>query len=157
MAKMSKKTLKWILVALAIVVPAFFGLRYWKAKQTALPEGIASGNGRIEGKLVDVAAKEPLRVKEILADEGDLVKPGQVLVKLDTSTLEAELASANANVLAAQEKLAVVRASIVKQKSEIDLAKVEATRSKKLVEQGAGSQQQLDVRTTQVETSKASL
>ena len=34
-----------------------------------------AGNGRIEAKLVDVAAKEPLRVKEILVDEGALVNP----------------------------------------------------------------------------------
>ena len=48
-----------------------------KTTASALPEGIASGNGRIEAKLVDVAAKEPLRVKEILVDEGALVKPGR--------------------------------------------------------------------------------
>jgi HlyD family secretion protein len=51
----------------------------------------------------------------------------------------------------------VAKANIVKQKSEIDLAGVEANRSKRLVEQGAGSQRELDVRTTKVETTKAGL
>ena len=37
-------------------------------------------------------------MKEILVDEGALVKPGQVLVRLDTVTLESQLAEANANV-----------------------------------------------------------
>jgi HlyD family secretion protein len=96
-------------------------------------------------------------VKEILVDEGALVKPGQVLVKLDTVTIESQLAESQANVQAAEEKLAVAKANIVKQKSEIDLAGVEATRSKRLVEQGAGSQRELDVRNTKVETTKASL
>ena len=96
-------------------------------------------------------------MKEILVDEGALVKPGQVLVKMDTVTLDSQLAEANAAVQASEEKLAVARANITKQKSEIDLADVEADRSKRLVEQGAGSQRELDVRKTKVETTKAGL
>jgi HlyD family secretion protein len=155
--KPSKRAWKWILAGLGVAIVAFIGVRYAIKKRNALPEGIASGNGRIEGKLVDVAAKEPLRVKQVLVDEGALVKPGQVLVKLDTLTLESELAEANAGVQAAEEKLAVARANIAKNKSEIDLAGVEAVRSKRLVEQGAGSQRELDVRNTKVETTKATL
>ncbi len=75
---------------------------------------LSRGNGRIEGKLVDVAGREPLRVKEVLVDEGALVRPGQVLVRLDTVTLEAELAEAKAAIDAAQEKLAVSKAAIIK-------------------------------------------
>ncbi len=155
--KPSKRAWKWILAGLGVAIVAFIGVKYMIKRKNALPEGIASGNGRIEGKLVDVSAKEPLRVKEVLVDEGALVKPGQVVVKLDTVTLESELAEANAAVQAAEEKLAGARANIVKSKSEIDLAGVEETRSKRLVEQGAGSQRELDVRSTKVETTKAGL
>ena len=155
--KPSKRAWKWILAGLGVAIVAFIGVRYLIKRHNALPEGIASGNGRIEGKLVDVSAKEPLRVKEILVDEGALVKPGQVLARLDTVTLESQLAEANAAIQAAEEKLAGARAGIVKSKSEIDLAGVEATRSKRLVEQGAGSQRELDVRTTKLETTRAGL
>jgi HlyD family secretion protein len=157
--KLSKRGKRWVIAAgaLAVLAVAVIGFRYYKKKQNELPAGIVSGNGRIEAKLVDVTAKEPLRVKQILVDEGALVKPGQVLVKLDTDTLDSQLAEAQANVDAAQEKLAVAKANIVKQKSEIELAEVEATRSKRLVEQGAGSQRELDVRSTKVETTKAGL
>jgi HlyD family secretion protein len=155
--KPSKRATRWILAGIGVAIVAFIGVRYAIKKKNALPEGIASGNGRLEGKLVDVSAKEPLRVKEVLVDEGALVKPGQVLARLDTVTLESELAEANAAVQAAEEKLAGARANIVKSKSEIDLAGVEATRSKRLVEQGAGSQRELDVRTSKVETTKAGL
>jgi len=144
-------------VGAAVLIVAFIGVRYLVKRHNRLPEGIASGNGRVEAKLVDVSAKEPLRVKEILVDEGALVKPGQVLVKLDTTTIDSQLAEANANVQAAEEKLAVARASIVKQKSEIDLADVEENRSKRLVEQGAGSQRELDVRKTKAATTRATL
>lgn len=154
----SKKALKWI-IALVVVVAGvtFGGVRYWKAKQAALPAGIASGNGRLEAKLVDVAAKEPLRVKEMLVDEGATVRPGQVLVQMDTVTLEAELGEAKASVAAAQERLAFAKASIVKQRSEIDLADIEVKRSGKLAEEGAGSQREFDVRRTKLATTKASL
>ncbi|GMU04153.1 HlyD family secretion protein [Corallococcus caeni] len=157
MPKLPKGKMKWILGAVAVAILAFIGFRYWKGKQSALPEGIVSGNGRLESKLADVAAKEPLRVKQILVNEGDLVKPGQVLVQLDTTTLESSLAEANANLAAMQEKMAVAQAGIVRQKSEIELATIEAERARRLVKQGAGSQRDVDVRTSQLETTRATL
>ena len=157
MAKVSKRALKWVAILAGVAVIALIGFRIWKSKQMALPEGIAAGNGRLEAKLVDVAAREPLRVKEILVDEGDLVKPGQVLVRLDTITLDAELLEAKQMVEVAEERLALARATIAKQHSEIDLAQIEQSRSEKLVTEGAGSQRELDVRQTRVKTTKAGL
>jgi HlyD family secretion protein len=155
--KIPKKTLKWIVGLVALAIVAFIGFRYWKGKQAALPEGIVSGNGRIEAKLVDVAAKEPLRVKQVLVNEGDLVKPGQVLVQLDTVTLESSLNEANQSVAVAEERLAGAKAAIAKQKSEIELATIELERSRKLVAEGAGSRRELDVRKSKLETTRASL
>jgi HlyD family secretion protein len=157
MAKISKRTMKWIGAGVAVAVVAFIGFRYVQKRRNALPEGIVEGNGRVEAKLVDVSAKEPLRVKDILVDEGAMVKPGQVIAHLDTTTLQAELAAAMATAEQAEERLAVTRASIVKQKSELGLANVEEARSSNLVKAGAGSQRELDVRRKDVATSKASL
>jgi HlyD family secretion protein len=53
----SKKTLRWLIVAIAVVAAAIVVLVIVKAKQSALPEGIASGNGRLEATLADVVAK----------------------------------------------------------------------------------------------------
>ena len=155
--KVSKRMWRWIFVGAAVAMVAFIGVRYFIKRKNALPEGIVAGNGRVEAKLVDVSAKEPLRVKQILVDEGGLVKPGQVLVQLDTSTLQSQLAEAEANVQAAEERLALARASIVKQRSEIKLAEVQVDRSRRLVAQHAGSQQELDVRETQLATTRATL
>ena len=155
----TKKKSSWIwIVALVVVaVAAFAGYQYWKSTRSAVPEGIAWGNGRIEAKLVDVSAKEPLRVKEILVQEGDLVQPGQVVVRLDTVTLDAELAEANASVAAAREKIAVALSNIARKKSEVALADIEAERSRKLVEERAGSQREYDVRKMTLETTRAAL
>jgi HlyD family secretion protein len=153
---MSRKTLLIVLVAL-VGIGSFFGYQYWRELQSRLPSGIASGNGRIEAKLVDVAAKEPLRVAEIRVQEGDLVKPGQAVVLMDTNTLKAQLEEAKLNVVATQEKAAVAKATIVRSKAQIDLAKVEVARSKNLVAQRAGSQRELDVRNTALKTTSAAL
>lgn len=156
MPKMSR-TFRIALALVALVLIAFVGYQYVESKRRAVPEGIAYGNGRIEAKLVDVSAREALRVKQILVEEGELVEPGQVLVQMDTVTLDAELAEANANVAAAKERLAVAEATITKVKSQIKLARIEADRSRKLVAENAGSQREYDVRRAAVETSTAAL
>jgi HlyD family secretion protein len=153
----SKKMINKIILLAAVVVAAFIGYKIWKSRQSALPDGIASGNGRIEAKQVDVAAKESLRVKEILVKEGDLVQPGQVVVKMDTVTLESQLTEAKASVAAAQEQVAVANSAIVKQKSLVENAKVEFDRTTKLVAENAASQRELDSRKTQLEASTAAL
>jgi HlyD family secretion protein len=157
MAKKKSGKLMWIIIAVVVVIGAIFGYRFIQARKSAVPDGIAWGNGRVEAKLVDVSAKEPLRVKEILVNEGDLVAPGQVLVRLDTVTLDAELAEANASIAAAEERLTVVKASIAKCKAQIKLAKIEVARAENLVAENAGSQRELDVRRMAVETSTAAL
>ena len=89
------KTAWMFIIAAVIAIGGYLGYQHWRDAQAALPSGIASGNGRIEAKLVDITPKEALRVKEILVDEGDLVKPGQVVVRMDTATLDAQLAEAS--------------------------------------------------------------
>jgi HlyD family secretion protein len=148
----------WIIALAVLVVAGFFGWKYWQDQQKGrLPPGIASGNGRVEARLADVSAKEPLRVKEVRVQEGDLVKPGQVVVLLDTVTLESQMAEANARVAAAREQLAVVNASIARRKSEIQLANIEVERVRRMLAENASSQREYDVRRMTVGTTKAAL
>jgi HlyD family secretion protein len=167
----SKISKKWIVIPIVLLVGAVLGYQYWKSRQSALPEGIVSGNGRIEAKLVDATAKEALRVREVLVDEGDLVRPGQVVVRLDTTTMEAELAKDEAAVGAAKEQFAAAnaaiasakaditgaKAAVAQQQSEIQLAQVEADRQRRLLAENATSQGLFDVRQTNLETTKQTL
>lgn len=155
--KISKSAIKWSLVGLAVVIVLVVVFAIVRSKKNALPKGIASGNGRLEAKLVDAAAKEPLRVKEILVDEGALVAPGQEVVRLDTSTIESQLAQANAQVAAAEERLALAEATKRKEESEVELADIEVKRARGLVADRAASQRELDVRQAKVKTSRATL
>ena len=155
---LSKKFLKWVILSVVVLAAAaFFVYQYWNAQQTALPKGIASGNGRIEAKLVDAVAKDALRVKQIFVDEGDLVKPGQVLVILDTATFDSELAEAKLRVAAAQERVASANFAVVKQKSVLANAKLELERDRKLVAENAIAQRDFDTRQTQFDTATAAL
>jgi len=181
-AKFSKK---WIVIPIVLLAVAVIGYKYWKSQQSNLPAGIASGNGRIEAKLADASAKEPLRVKEVLVDEGDFVRPGQVLVRLDTSTLDEELAKDQAAVGAAREEFAAANSSIAEAKagiaaanadtagaradvasadaaieqrqSEVQLAQTEADRQRRMLAENATSQAMFDVRQTNLQTTKATL
>jgi HlyD family secretion protein len=169
---------KWIVILIVLVVGGILGYKYWKSTQSELPAGIVSGNGRIEAKLADASAKEPLRVKEVLVDEGDLVKPGQVLVQLDTVTIEAEMAkneaavatareefaaakgaiaTANAEIAAANADIVAANAAVERQQSEIRLAQTEADRQRRMLAENATSQALFDVRQTALETSKTTL
>ena len=162
---------KWIVIPIVLVVGGVLAYQYWKSTQSLLPPGIVSGNGRIEAKLSDASAKEPLRVKEVLVNEGDLVRPGQVLVQLDTTTIDAELAKDQAAVAAAREELAAAKAAIAaakaaiaaakadvaQQQSEIRLAEIEADRQRRLLAEKATSQALFEIRQTAVETTKAKL
>jgi HlyD family secretion protein len=154
----SKKWFKWAALGLAVIgIAGFFGYRHYKAKKTAIPEGIAWGNGRLNGKEVDVASKLPLKVKDVYVDEGDVVKPGQAVVQMDTVTLDSELTSANERVARAREQLAVAKAAITRSHAEIELARIEKERARKLVLERAGSQKDFDVRTASLKTTTAGL
>lgn len=155
--KNSMSSKLWAVLVVMVGGAVFAGYQVWQSMQPTLPPGIYSGNGRIEAKLVDVAAREPLRVKKILVKEGDLVSRGEVLVEMDTSTLEAELAEAKASIASNQEKVAASQSTVVRTKSELGLAQVEFDRYKKLLEKEAGTQEEFDRRAANLEVKKAAL
>jgi HlyD family secretion protein len=63
----------------------------WFHSGPSLPPGIASGNGRLEADEVDIDTKFAGRIAKLFADEGDMVKPGQLVAVMDTRDLEASL------------------------------------------------------------------
>ena len=96
----SKLRLWLILAGLLVVVGggAGGGWYWWKHHQAVLPDGIVWGNGRLEADDIDITPKYPGRVAVLLADEGDLVKAGQVVARMDTRDAEATLQKAEAQV-----------------------------------------------------------
>lgn len=67
-----------------------------------MPSGIAFGNGRLEADEIDIDTKFAGRIAQLLADEGDVVKAGQVVALMDTRDRQASLQKAAALVQQAQ-------------------------------------------------------
>ncbi len=153
------KKIFWTLVLVGLVgVGSAAAWRWWKlAQPIPLPAGIVSGNGRIESVQVNVAAKYGGRIKEILAREGDMVEEGQVLVKMDTDEIEAELERDKSKLAESEQAAAEVKTEITKDESQLNLADVEFKRSKTLYERKVAAREEYDRYRTRLETAKASL
>ena len=77
-------TRRYNLQCAAAILLAGGGYYYWQHRDTnALPSGFARGNGRIEAVEIDIATKTPGRIREILVNEGDTVKGGQLLMRIE--------------------------------------------------------------------------
>jgi HlyD family secretion protein len=134
------------------------GAIYWlKYSQPSLPPGIVSGNGRIEADEIDISTKFAGRIAELLIDEGDVVKAGQVVARMDTSDLEASLKKAEAQVQGAQRLLDEARANVAQQQSQLKLAQQEFDRTQTLVQRGFATKQLLDQRQQQLDAATAGL
>jgi HlyD family secretion protein len=62
-------------------------------------------SGYVEGYETDVSSKVAGKVKMIKSQEGEMVKVGQLIVKLDDAELQAQYRGASARVLIAREKV----------------------------------------------------
>ena len=64
----NRHTGKWVSIFLLVLVTAVAGWFVWQSlSEPLLPEGFASGNGRIEATETDIATKLPGRLLEVLA------------------------------------------------------------------------------------------
>jgi len=73
-------------------------------------ETTLSASGTIEGEEVSITAEVGGRIEALLADEGDEVEAGAVLVRLDQALLQAQVSQAQAALETAKAKLAQVKA-----------------------------------------------
>jgi HlyD family secretion protein len=151
---MSKKIL---LILLAVVVVVGGGAAWWYLSRPKLPEGFAAGNGRLEANMVYISAKYPGRIAEVLANEGDTVEAGQVLARLDTSPLEAQLREATAQITAAQDTRNVALAQIAVKQADYGFAQQQYTRSRALVPRGAISEREAELDNARMLSTRAEL
>ena len=109
---------------------------WWQQQKLALPAGIAKTNGRLESEQVEIAVKYAGRIAVVLASEGDMVDAGQVLARMDTTELEAQLQAAKAQVRVAEYQKTQAAATIVQQDSNRTYARQELARTTTLHQQG---------------------
>ncbi len=145
-ARRRRQWAAWTLLGLAILAAGAGGV-YWRhVGQGGLPIGIASGNGRIEADQIDIDTKFAGRIAEMLADEGDMVKAGQVLARMDTQDLAAQLKKSEAQVQQAQRSLDEAHSNVDLQKTQLTLAQQEFDRTSALLKNGFATYELLDQR-----------
>lgn len=151
---MNKKLVTAVLAFVVLVAGA--GV-WWITRPEALPPGFAISNGRVEADLVDVATQLTGRIAVIVVDEGDLVSPGDLLAEIDTETLRAQLARAQANVARAESEIVQARAMIAQREAALEFAQAEYDRSEALRDRNVGTEEALERRRSELLTAQASL
>ncbi|WP_295317483.1 HlyD family efflux transporter periplasmic adaptor subunit [Roseobacter sp.] len=107
-----------LLIATALLLAGAAAVMVSQKDNNALPSGFVQGNGRIEAEQVDIAPTVAGRVAKVLAAEGSLISPGDVLVLMDTDELSAALDRAAAEVALARQTKAEAEAVVVQRESE---------------------------------------
>lgn len=148
----------WILLVAALLALGGGYYAWQKLADGGLPDGIASGNGRIEAVEIDVSTKAPGRIAEILVNEGEFIEAGQVLARMDTTQLEAQRRQAEAQlqrarigidtakslVVQREAERAAALAVIAQRQAQLDAATSKLERSEQLAQRGNVSRQVLD-------------
>jgi HlyD family secretion protein len=125
--------------------------------------------GNIDVRQVNLSFKVDGRIEEVLVDEGDTVKAGQVIATLDKRYFHDELRVARAardNLAAVlarlkhgsrPEEIAEARAQLAQQRANLTLARGNRKRGEELAPGGAISKEELDQRRQTVGASEANV
>src|SRR5262249_55027554 len=111
----------------------------------------------LEATEIDIATKLAGRIDAVLIQEGDFVERGQVVARMDTSVLKAQLREAEADANRARMALATAGAVVDQRRNELSLAQSVLRRSKQLVEGHFISVEKVDTDQAQVNVAAAAL
>ncbi|WP_066700885.1 HlyD family secretion protein, partial [Sphingobium amiense] len=120
---------------------------------------------------IDVSAKSPGRIREILVDEGAFVQAGQVVAHMDTDVLSAQRAEAEAQLAQALNGIQIATSQVAQQQSnraaalagvrqreaELNAARKRLARSETLAREGATAVQERDDDQARVEGAAAAV
>jgi HlyD family secretion protein len=126
-------------------------------------------NGRIEAVTVDLGPRVPGRVTEVLVREGDRVKAGDVLVRVDLGETAIAVEREQAGMRAAEARaedlrsgsraqdIAVAAADVADKRAAVALAAREAERQTSLAREGIVSRRDLDQARTELDRAQAAV
>ena len=111
------------------------------------------------------------RITQVLVKEGDRVRKGQVVARLESvqaeadvaaqraavGTVQAESAASEATVKAADESVQTAEAGVQRAKADLDRAKIDFDRTQKLVGEKLVAQQEFDTRRTALASAQAAV
>src|SRR5215813_13084672 len=158
-----------ILIVLLIVIgAATVGLTWWLTRrENNSRELVLYGN--VDLRQVQLSFNNSERIATVLVQEGERVRKGQLVARLDTRRLEPQVAQAEAQVAAQRqvvqrlhsgsrpEEIAQARANVESAKADAVNARQQYERNRRLVSGQAISQQDLEVSRAALDVADARL
>jgi HlyD family secretion protein len=153
-----------LIVLFILVIVVASGLTWWFTQRAAEPGELVL-HGNVDLRQVQLSFNNSERIAVVLVQEGDRVRKGQLVARLDTSRLEPQVAQAEAQTAAQRqvvtrlhngsrpEEIAQARANVESAKANVVKAKSNYERLKSAAEISAGRA----VRQQDVDDAKAAL
>ncbi|MBM7043712.1 MULTISPECIES: HlyD family secretion protein [Rhizobium] len=156
--KTGRKLIKRGVLAAALLAGvafgADFGYHYWTVGRFIE----STDDAYVKADYTTIAPKIAGYIKEVLVNDNDTVKAGQVLARIDDRDYQAALSQAKADLKAAEAAIANIDAQISLQQSlinqakatvdasqaSLDFAQSDAARSARLISNGAGTQSRVE-------------
>jgi len=158
-----------VVIPAVVLVVGLGGLGGWWLTEHQTPANELVLYGNVDLRQVDLPFNDSARIAEVLVEEGDHVKKGQVLARLDTSRLEPQVAQAEAQVAAQQavvdmlhngsrpDEIAQARANVEAAKADALNAHQQYDRKKALSGRSVVSQQDVDAAKAAMDSADAKL
>ncbi|HTR82480.1 MAG TPA: HlyD family secretion protein [Bacteroidota bacterium] len=131
---------------LVVVAIAIFAWQYY----VKLLDFVSTDDAFIDADRVSVSAKMLGRIDQLTVDEGDSVRAGEVLVRLDDSDLRAQEAQAKASLAFAQENISLAKINL--EKAQLDFQRAATQFNQSII-----PKEQYDHAQSEFESSKARL
>jgi len=148
-------------VILGVVVLAGLagaGFAIWRDhKRDASLEGFARANGRVEATQIIIASKLPGELLEVLVREGDDVTAGQVLARVESDEIEAQLRGALFEVERLQQARSQAMADRERLAAEVTYERNELDRIRQIYKKGFAPKDKLEAQETAYSSATAAL
>ncbi|WP_306533556.1 HlyD family secretion protein [Geobacter sp.] len=156
-------------ILIAILLLAIAAIAWFVTRRTGDDGSTVAVSGTIEVTDVEVSFKIPGRVRERLVDEGELVKAGQIVARLDDDDLRLDVAQREQDreVLAAnlrelengfrKEDIARADAAVTRVKADAERLKADFARQETLFQREVISRRDFDAAKAAFESSRAAL
>ena len=132
-----KRALAALARALGLVAAATFGVRYWEVGRFQ----VETDDAYVQADFIIIAPRVPGYIAEVLVDDNQPVKAGQVLARIDDRDLRTALDQAVADREAAGHKVANLAAQLQLQQSLIDEAAAQVASAEAATDFAAQDQQ----------------
>lgn len=90
------------LIVIVLLAAGYFGYHQYQLKQAAEAAKTLTLSGNVDVREVSLSFRESDRIKEVLVDEGDTVKAGDVLARLDDDELNLQIQKTQSQIAAQQ-------------------------------------------------------